>query len=142
MPTINTDERMQSVSDGHPKGMIATGKETSEAKMRNSVRQLLGDTVRLSEQMTLGDLDMKMGVNHSTTGIPYAIHGTCKVVNNKVTTWLAGFDDPIKSIMPVAIHEGQKIIVRRKYVVGGSALITPERAPAKTVSIREDEREG
>jgi hypothetical protein len=126
MPTINTDERMQSVSDGHPKGMIATGKETGEAKMRNSVRQLLGDTVRLSEQMTLGDLDMKMGVNHTTTGIPYAIHGTCKVVNANVTTWLAGFDDPIKSIMPVAIHEGHKIIVRRKYVVGGSAIITPE----------------
>lgn len=38
------------------------------------------------------------------------------------------------------IHQEQKIIIRRRYVVGGSASVVPERAPAKTVSVREDVR--
>ena len=143
MPDYNTRSDFQNVAGDppHAKGQIGTTHSNVEGKMRNSVRALLGDSVRLSEQLSLGDLDVHTGVNHSTTGIPYAIHGTAKVVNTKVATWLAGFDDPIKAIMPVGVHEGQKIIIKRKYVVGGSAVITPERAPAKTVSIREDERE-
>lgn len=143
MPDYNIRSDFQNVAGDppHAKGQIGTTHSNIEGKMRNSVRALLGDSVRLSEQLSLGDLDVHTGVNHSTTGIPYAIHGTAKVVNTKVATWLAGFDDPIKAIMPVGVHEGQKIIIKRKYVVGGSAVITPERAPAKTVSIREDERE-
>lgn len=140
MPTTTIDTRMQ--RDGYgAKGMASTTSDDVAGQMRGSVRALLGDSIRLSDRMSLGDLDTYTGPTHSTTGIPYAIHGTAKVVSTKVATWLAGFDDPIKAIMPVAVHEQQKIIIRRKYVVGGSAIITPERAPARTVAVREDERE-
>ena len=63
------------------------------------------------------------------------------MINQKVAIWMASFEDPIKSVLGTAVVREQKIIVTRKYVVGGSALITPERAPARTVSIREDARE-
>ena len=44
-------------------------------------------------------------------------------------------------MLGTAVVREQKIIITRKYVVGGSALITPERAPARTVSVKEDARE-
>lgn len=40
----------------------------------------------------------------------------------------------------MGIHEAAEVIIRRKFVVGGQAIITPERAPARTVAIKEDER--
>lgn len=43
--------------------------------------------------------------------------------------------------MGVAIHRDRKVIIKRRYVVGGQTLITPERAPARTVAIKEDARE-
>lgn len=55
--------------------------------------------------------------------------------------YIASASDPIKSILSVAIHKERKIIIKRRYVVGGQTLITPERAPARTVAVREDVRE-
>jgi hypothetical protein len=58
-----------------------------------------------------------------------------------IASKLASFEDPIKSIMPVSVHKTNRIIVKRKYVVGGAASIVPERSAARTVAVREDERE-
>ena len=55
--------------------------------------------------------------------------------------YLATFQDPLKVILGTSIHKEAKVIVTRKYVVGGRSLITPEHAPARTVSIQEDARE-
>ena len=54
---------------------------------------------------------------------------------------LASYQDPIKAILGVGVHKDQRILIKRKYVVGGQATITPERAPARTVAIQEDVRE-
>ncbi len=78
---------------------------------------------------------------HRAQQIPYAIHGTARVVQAKVTEWLADYVDPIKAALGTSIENSQKVIITRKYVVGGSATITPEHAPARTVAIREDVRE-
>jgi hypothetical protein len=51
------------------------------------------------------------------------------------------YQDPIKAILGVGVHKTERIIIKRKYVVGGSATITPERAPARTCAIKEDVRE-
>ena len=89
---------------------------------------------RISEYYSQGD-------SHTTTGIPYAIHGTARVVQTNVTDWLAGYIDPIKAILGTSVQNSQKVIITRKYVVGGGAIITPEHAPARAVAIREDTRE-
>lgn len=39
------------------------------------------------------------------------------------------------------MHRDAKIIIKRKYIQGGGAMITPERAPARLVSVQEDVRE-
>lgn len=40
-----------------------------------------------------------------------------------------------------ANHGTLAVVIKRKYVVGGQTMIVPERAPARTVGIREDTRE-
>lgn len=65
--------------------------------------------------------------------IPYAIHGSARVVQSDVTEWLAGYVDPIKAILGTGIQNSQKVIITRKYVVNSGAIITPEHAPARSV---------
>lgn len=81
------------------------------------------------------------GYSHTTTGIPYAINGTATVVSQTIGVHLTTFNDPIKLVLGTGVHKDQKIIVKRKYVIGQSATIVPERAPARTVAIKEDVKE-
>jgi hypothetical protein len=87
------------------------------------------------------NLDLHQGYAHSTTGIPYAIEGTATVIANTICAGLLEVQDPIKAIFSTQVHQKHRIIVTRKFVVGGGAQITPERAPARTVAIQEDSRE-
>mgnify|MGYP001219612756 CR=1 FL=1 len=105
-----------------------------------NVKALLGGTATL-QAATSVNLDLRQGPVHATTGIPYAIGGTATVISQKVGLWLTSFQDPIKAILGIGVHKDERIIIKRKYVVGGSATITPERAPARTVAIQEDVRE-
>ena len=91
--------------------------------------------------MNLGTLGIHQSNSRSTTGLPVAISGTAKVINQNVANYLAGFEDPIKAALSTQIVTESKIIIRRKYAVGGSTLIVPEHAPARTVSVREDARQ-
>lgn len=118
---------------------IAVGNRR-DAQIADDIRNLLGETTTLS-QATSVNLDLRKGPVHATTGIPYAIGGTATVISQKVGLWLAGFQDPIKAILGVGVHRDERVIIKRKYVVGSSATITPERAPARTVAIQEDVRE-
>lgn len=118
-------------------GHTAVG--ANEPDIQGAVQRLLGDTV--VTPVLSRNLDMAQSYPRSTTGIPYSIQGTAKVLNVNVSEYLAAFKDPIKTILGTSIHREAKIIVTRKYVVGGRALITPEHAPARTVAIAEDARE-
>lgn len=106
---------------------------------RGVIAELLGESANVTKTLSR-NLDLQEGPNHSTTGIPYAIHGTATLVQQRVATALAKYQDPIRAILPTAVHGTKRIVIRRKYVVGGQATITPERAPARTVAVREDER--
>jgi len=132
-------------SDGSSSGQVGTTTDHANPQDKASIaiRQLLGDEKGLSitRQLGVANLDMREGYPHSTTGLPYALHGTATVINQKIGSFLASFQDPIRAILATGIHKSKKIIIKRKYVVGGQALITPERAPARTVSIKEDIRE-
>ena len=110
------------------------------AKFQTLVKSLLGNATHVGSTRGF-DLNMMQGSPHSTTTLPYEIYGSAKVVSQTVGTWLASFKDPIRAILGTGIHSQQKIIIKRKYVVGVAAQITPERAPARTVSIQEDVRE-
>lgn len=112
----------------------------TEAHYSKVIQDLLGKNVSVSSVLS-HNIDMRDGYPHSTTGIPQAIHGTATQVNIDVATWLASFQDPIRAILGTGIHQDKRIIIKRKYVVGGQATITPERAPARTVSIQEDVRD-
>lgn len=102
-----------------------------------AVNTLLGPGTTV--QRTNGD--MRYSRSHSTTGIPYAISGTATVIESVVSAKLAMFTDPIKAILGTAVHDTQRIIIKRKYVAGGGAHIVPEHASARTIAIREDIRE-
>ena len=104
-----------------------------------NIQNLLGD-VQLS-QLPYRNLDLHEGNAHTTTGLPYAMSGTATVINQQVATHLAGFQDPIKAIFGMRVEESKKIVIKRKYVVGGSAIVVPERAPARSVAVKEDIRE-
>lgn len=139
MPYTTVNPGLTRVSSG-PRGSASTSAE-GEERLRETVRSLLGGGVRLSEQLSAGDVGLYSGGPHSTTGLAYALNGRASVVSLTVADKLAGFVDPIKSIMPVHVHETNRVIVKRKYVVGGAAGIVPERSAARTVAVKEDERE-
>jgi hypothetical protein len=109
------------------------------ASIQGAVSDLLGHA-NVTPVMSR-NLDLQSGYPHSTTGIPYAIQGTATQISVDVTEYLASFQDPIKVILGTSVHKQAKVIITRKYVVGGRALITPEHAPARTVAIQEDARE-
>ena len=145
---------MSSVSSSFPSGHTNAQKIADEKQVgghvmstglrqndfTESVKKLLGDTTTFHTPASV-NLDMRQGPVHSTTSLPYQIGGTARVVSQKVGTWLASFQDPIRAVLGTGIHKEQSIIIRRKYVVGSAATITPERAPARTVAIQEDVRE-
>lgn len=102
-----------------------------------NVTALLGPNTSVQRS----DGGMRYSRSHATTGIPYAISGTASVIESTVSAKLAMFTDPIKAILGTAVHDTQRIIIKRKYVAGGGAHIVPEHASARTVAIREDIRE-
>ena len=112
MPTTTVNSGFTRVSSG-PRGSASTSAE-GEERLRETVKQLLGSHVRLSEQLSTGDVGLYTGAPHSTTGLAYALHGRASVVSLNVANKLAGFEDPIKSIMPVHVHETNRVIVKRK----------------------------
>lgn len=115
---------------------------TAEAKtFANTVQKLLGTTGLKFSTMLHGNLDRRAGYARSTTGLVEAIDGSASVIASTVAMGLLESQDPIKAILSTEVHQQERIIITRKYVVGGGADITPERAPARTVSIREDVRE-
>ena len=62
---------------GHAAGQVGTthsGIDSENNGIRNTVRELLGDHIRLNELMSLGNLDYHTGFDHTTTSLPYAIH--------------------------------------------------------------------
>lgn len=64
-----------------------------------------------------------------------------KILNVEVASKLAGYEDPIKLVLPPILQEAAVLYVRRKYVVGGVACEVPERAPAPVSMVQEDVRE-
>lgn len=85
--------------------------------------------------------DHRRSLDHSTTSIPYSIYGKGELINQRVAYALATYNDPIKKVLPVSMKQDQKVVVRKKFVVGGGTTITPEHAPARIVSLREEEVE-
>lgn len=83
----------------------------------------------------------RRSLDHATTGIPYSVSGQADLVRQEVAHAMAVYSDPIKLVLPVAMKLNQKVVVRRKFVVGGGTMITPEHAPARIVSLREEEVE-
>ena len=100
------------------------------------VRQLIGDGARVTEEYR--SVDYWKGNSMSSTGLAYNISGRATVIEAGVGERLAGFEDPIKAVFGTAIVGDKTVLVKRKYVVGGQAIITPERAPARTVQVKED----
>ena len=107
----------------------------------SNIRAILGQSVSLARTMNNGQMQLYEGPAQSTYGIPFAIDGTATVVEDKIAIWIAGFRDPIKAIFDTSVHRSQKVIFKRKWVKGGQALVVPERAPARTISVAFDQRE-
>lgn len=133
----------------HTLGVVGRADEDAsklKQAIADSVANVLGKNVAIEQRgpfamsMTTGFSRDGTGA-HGTTGIPYAIAGTAKVVEIDVAERLTAFSDPIRAILGTSVHGEQKIIIKRQYVAGGGAQIVPERAPARTVAIQEDVRE-
>jgi len=99
---------------------------------------ILGNGLVFAPNNQPSDLDAKEGYGRSTTGLPYTISGTAKVISNEVGEHFVTMEDPLKVLLPMTVSNEAKIIVRQQTVVGGAATIVPERASARTVGIMED----
>lgn len=87
------------------------------------------------------DLDVRSSNPMTTQGLHYAIRGRARVIENKVGISLASFNDPIKALLNVVVAHEHRVIIKKKFVVHGRAIVAPERAPARTVAVQEKVRE-
>jgi hypothetical protein len=88
----------------------------------------------------LESLDHFRGHDNVSTGLAYNIRGRATRIEVGVGDALATYQDPIKALFGTRICGGQNVVITRKYVVGGKAVATPERAPARVVKVQEDVR--
>ena len=86
----------------------------------NAASSLLGKGITVSQTMGISDLDLKEGFSHTTTGIPYAIHGTATLVQQQVAHALASYQDPIKAILGTAVHRADHGTLADGHVVEGN----------------------
>jgi len=112
----------------------------TDTDIKDTMTKMFGDKVQIIPTMS-HDLDARHELSHSTTGLKYAIRGRAQVIEQTVGSRLAAFEDPIKAIMPVQVVDAHRVIVTTKEVVGGRSIVAPERAPARTVGIKETTRE-
>lgn len=94
----------------------------------------------LTIEPQISNLDHFRGHSNASTGLAYNIRGRATRLEAEVGDALATFQDPIKALYGTRICEGQHVVITRKYVVGGRAVPTPERAPARIVRVQEDTR--
>ena len=72
--------------------------------LRNTIDKLLGNTIQLNETRSV-DLDRTyQSAAHSALGLGVAVSGRATIVNAEVAEGLASFQDPIKSLLGVALH--------------------------------------
>lgn len=117
------------------------GKDTLE-RARESVGVLFGDEgVKLSANRSI-DLDNVYGsAPHSSLGLQVAIAGRSTIVQADVAAHLMERQDPIRSVLGLHVTNSHRVIIKRRFVMGGDAEIIPERAPGRTLSVKEEERE-
>ena len=114
-------------------------REKAMRDIAETVRGILGD-VDVS-RVTSVNLDAYESFAHVGRGLAIALSGRATVVQAQVATHLIEYTDPLKLIMPPEIAEDNRIIVKRKQVLGANAEIVPESAPARVVSVKEVEHE-
>ena len=107
-----------------------------------------GDTQRIENMLAVGPntihvnpTQIQTGHSSDDRGLKYQIEGRATRLEVDIGNSLATYQDPIKAMFSTRICEGQKVQVFRKFVVGGEAVPTPERAPARIVKVQEDMKE-
>lgn len=95
----------------------------------------------ISHVLNSGYVSMQEGNPHSTTSLQRAIAGTARQLNLSMAVWVSAAKDPLKLCLGTEIMNEEKLIITRQYVAGGGAQLTAERAPARLISIKEDQRE-
>jgi len=113
---------------------------TDQQAFKKSVFDLLGKGINFSNLSTV-NLDRKSGYARATTGLTEAIEGSASVIATTVAAGILESQDPIKAVLSVEVQSEEKVVITRKYIVGGAAEVTPERAPARAVSVKQDVRE-
>ena len=86
--------------DGTAMSQAYDGEDT-----KTIIQRLLGTGVNFGPNLASGDVNYYTGQPHATTGLPYALSGTSTVINKKVIAALAGFQDPIRLILPTGVHK-------------------------------------
>lgn len=144
--TANGEFRKDSQYGAHARGegkaiyQPGAGTLNDRKNFEANVTELLGRGINFSQLSTV-NLDRRSGYARATTGLTEAIEGSASVIATTVAAGLLESQDPIKAILTTEVHQQEKIIITRTYVVGGGAEVTPERAPARAVSVKQDVRE-
>jgi len=121
-------------------GEAQPGKRPKVDEFLNSLKN---DT-KQSEWGLLADPDAQFNPPHATSTLRQLqredVLRSEKIINIEVGSMLAGYEDPIKLLMPPIMQAAAVVHIKRKYVVGGIASRVPERAPAPVSMVQEDVR--
>ena len=106
----------------------------TDEKLQKSVAALFGAEGAVLQKSTSFNLDNVYGsAPHSSLGLQVAIAGRSTIVQADVAAHLLEYTDPIRSVLGASIADSHRVIVKRRFVMGGDAEIIPERAPGRTL---------
>ena len=104
-------------------GIPSVGSPLERAK--HAVNALYGgDGATLTTSRSV-DLDNVYGsAPHSSLGLQVAIAGRSTVVQSDVAAHLLEHSDPLRAVLGVGITDSHRVIVKRRFVMGGDAEIS------------------
>ena len=129
---------------GDPGGLQPNDVDPNKGPEWDTLLANPGGTRNYGQLVSTHENDAKQTMAHATSTLRQLqredVLRSEKIINIEVASMLAGYEDPIKLLLPPVMQAAAVVHIRRKYVVGGIASRVPERAPAPVSMVQEDVR--
>lgn len=125
---------------GYRSALAGTLDTDAVGVIANNFRALLGPDVNISYNANAGEYSVFKGLPHSSQGIPLIVSGRADVISSDILAWTSEAQDPIRVVYGFRVTNKLLTVMSDREIRGTPAIIAPERALAKTISITYNSR--
>jgi len=134
--SVGINHATQPIEVGGYKSALAGTLDTDAVGViANNFRALLGPDVNISYNANAGEYSVFKGLPHSSQGIPLIVSGRADVISSDILAWTSQAQDPIRVVYGFRVTNKLLTVMSDREIRGTPAIIAPERALAKTISI-------